>query len=329
MGKVFHRPVGAEEAGLRLDRWFKRHYPHVTHVRLEKLLRSGQVRVDGQRVKSGERLEAGQIVRVPPIEPAATRKARSGGDDPADRDFVRGLVLHEGRDFFVLNKPAGLAAQGGSGTVRHVDGLLVHLAAKGGERPKLVHRLDRDTSGLMLVAKKASAAADLGKLFQSRAVKKVYWAIVHGTPFPHAGTIDMPIEKVGTRGEERMVRAREGEGLKAITHYAVIASALEAGVSLVALSPVTGRTHQLRVHLAEIGHPIVGDPKYGDLAATPEGLDKRLHLHARALVIADRDGRPQRFEAPLGDPMRGAFRRLGFKESEASGALHDALGDAA
>ena len=310
--------VSEAEAGLRLDRWFKRHYPTLTHARLEKLLRTGQIRIDGQRVKSGERLEAGQIIRVPPMTETASATSGPPRLPPEDVAFIRGLVIAEEPGFFVLNKPAGLAVQGGTKTRRHIDGLLPGLAPKG-ERPRLVHRLDRDTSGVLLIARGASEAAELGKLFRLHKVTKIYWALTHGVPSPRAGTIDLPLAKTGPRGEERMtVEADKDEGQRAITRYEVVET-VGAKFAWVALEPVTGRTHQLRAHLAAIGHPIAGDNKYGTEPA-PDGIAPGLHLHARRITVP----RPKRAfvaEAPLPPHMKATWRFFGFEEGSAKGTL--------
>lgn len=315
---IENRTVGEAEAGLRLDRWFKRHYPLLTHARLEKLLRTGQIRIDGQRAKSNARIEPGQIIRVPPMTetaPGPPGPPRLAAQDVA---FIRGLVIAEEPGFFVLNKPAGLAVQGGTKTRRHIDGLLPGLAAKG-ERPRLVHRLDRDTSGILLIARGANEAAELGKLFRLHKVTKIYWALTHGVPSPRAGTIDHPLAKTGPRGEERMtVEDEVEEGQRAITRYEVVET-VGSKFAWLALEPVTGRTHQLRAHLAAIGHPIVGDNKYGT-EPIPEGLGSGLHLHARRITVP-RAKRSFVAEAPLSPHMKVSWRFFGFEESSAKGTL--------
>jgi 23S rRNA pseudouridine955/2504/2580 synthase len=303
------RAVTEAEAGLRLDRWFKRHFPGLTHVHLEKLLRTGQIRLDGRRAKSGDRLEAGQSIRVPPIEGAEPKQGSAPRLSPEDIRFIRSLVIAEEPGFFVLNKPAGLAVQGGTKMRRHIDALLPGLAGKG-ERPRLVHRLDRDTSGILLIARSATDAAALAKLFQTRKISKVYWALTHGVPSPRAGVIDLPLAKTGPRGEERM--AVEEEGRRAITRYETI-DTVGGKFAWVALEPVTGRTHQLRAHLAAIGHPILGDPKYGE-AAEPAGILPGLQLHARRVLVPRSGKRPFAAEAPLPAHMKAAWRLLGFEE---------------
>ena len=322
MTEVASRPVSKAEEGIRLDRWFKRHYPAVSHGRLEKLLRTGQIRVDGARAKSNDRLAPGQIIRVPPIEPdTAKPKRQTPPVSEKDARFVRSLVLHEAAQFFVLNKPSGLAVQGGTKTTRHLDALLPALAGKGEERPRLIHRLDRDTSGVIVIARGASAAASLAALFRTKAVTKIYWALVHGVPVPRIGTIDLALAKEGGRGNERMEPQDEDadEGQRAITHYEVVSNVAHR-FSWVALMPVTGRTHQLRAHLAAIGHPIVGDPKYGapeDFGEIPKGLQ----LHARQINVPTGKRRTVSVKAPLPQHMAETWRLFGFEEGEANQVL--------
>ncbi len=311
--------VAPDEAGVRLDRWFRRRFPDLTQGRIEKLLRTGQIRVDGARAKSNTRLEAGQEIRIPPLGDPAPAPS---GDAVSDKDaaFVRSLVLYEDDALIALNKPSGLAVQGGSGQTRHLDGMLPALARKG-ETPRLVHRLDRDTSGVLVVAKSASAAADLARLFRSRDVKKTYWAIVLGAPRPPEGEISGFLRKSagGAEGREQMNLARHGDddARHARTFYSVIE---EAGrkASWVALRPVTGRTHQLRVHMAELGYAIAGDRKYVCDRPTPDALEGRLQLHARQIVLP-RPGGPLTLTAPPPPHMVQAFAALGFDEAAFKG----------
>jgi 23S rRNA pseudouridine955/2504/2580 synthase len=303
------RAVTEAEAGLRLDRWFKRHFPGLTHVHLEKLLRTGQVRLDGKRAKSGDRLEAGQSIRVPPMAGAEPKPGPALRLSPQDIRFIRSLVIAEEPGFFVLNKPAGLAVQGGTKTRRHIDGLLPGLAGKG-ERPRLVHRLDRDTSGVLLIARSAADAAVLAKLFHGRKISKIYWALTQGVPSPRAGIIDLALAKTGPLGEQRM--AVEEEGQRAITRYEIIDTVGDK-FAWVALEPVTGRTHQLRAHLAAIGHPILGDLKYG-AATEPAGVPPGLQLLARRILVPRPGKRPFAAEAPLPAHMKAAWCLLGLEE---------------
>jgi 23S rRNA pseudouridine955/2504/2580 synthase len=308
--------VEAQDAGIRLDRWFKRHYPGLAHGQLEMLLRKGVIRIDGQRAKSGDRLAPGQIIRVPPMAEASA--GAPAQVTPEDARFVRGLVIATEPGFFVLNKPPGLAVQGGTKTRRHIDGLLPGLA-EGGERPRLVHRLDRDTSGVLLVARSAADAAELARLFRGREVTKIYWALTQGVPNPRAGLIDLALAKIGPRGEERMSVDEEGDdGRRAVTRYEVVDAAADK-FAWVALQPVTGRTHQLRAHMAATGTPIVGDAKYGT-AETGLPIPPGLQLHARRIELPRPKGRFTA-EAPLPAHMQAAWRLFGFDAGAAKAAL--------
>ncbi len=318
MTEVKRHIVTAEEAGMRLDRWFRIHFPQVTFAYLNKLTRTGQVRVAGGRVKTNTRLEADQDIRVPPLafdtRPADTPKADIKPLTPQERRLFDTMVLHEDRDIFILNKPSGFAVQGGTKTHQHLDGLLMGLGVELGERPLLVHRLDRDTSGVIVIAKRRSIAAALGKLFATRAVKKTYWALVKGVPKPAQGRIEVALIKAKGPEGDRMRASQEGEEddeQRAVTHYAVIdkASSVTAWVSL---KPVTGRQHQLRAHMAHIGTPIWGDDKYGGLDGLPEGVAKKLHLHARRIVFPHpREGTID-ITAPLPDHILSSFALFGF-----------------
>ena len=312
--------VGAEEGELRLDRWIKRHFPRVTHGRLEKLLRTGQIRVDGKRVKSGQRLEPGQLIRIPPgLEDAGGPEARpaKAAKPPlgaADAKLAQSLVLFKDDDVMALNKPSGLAVQGGTGTGRHLDGMLDALRFGAEERPRLVHRLDRDTSGVLLLARTVAAAAKLAASFRHKSARKIYWALVAGVPKPARGRIDLPLAKgSGPRGE-RVVARDEEEGQRAITLYAVVEAAGDRAAWLV-LWPMTGRTHQLRVHCAEaLGTPIVGDRKYGGERAAITGapIAPRLHLHARSISLPHPRGGRLTIKAPLSEHMRTSWSFFGF-----------------
>jgi 23S rRNA pseudouridine955/2504/2580 synthase len=307
--------VGPAESDLRLDRWFRRHYPELKHGRLEKLLRTGQIRVDGRRAQAGLRLAAGQQVRVPPLgaaggKPAPAREPRL---EAKDIEFMRALVIHQDDDLIALNKPPGLAVQGGSGTIRHLDGMLGALKFGQPERPRLVHRLDRDTSGVLLLARDAAIAAKLGKLFRTRAVRKIYWALVAGVPELAQGRIDLPLAKQPARGGER-VAVDKKSGKRAVTLYKVIDTIGDRAAWL-ALWPLSGRTHQLRVHCDAIGAPIVGDGKYGGAGAFlgTEGVADQLHLHASELTLPHPSGKATltiRAEPP--PHMAETWRRFGF-----------------
>lgn len=309
--------VAADEADLRLDRWFKRRFPMLGHGRLEKLLRTGQVRVDGKRAKANLRLAAGQLVRIPPGTDAPVPSAPAVRQRPtvsaADTDFVRSLVIYRDADVIAINKPPGLAVQGGTGTHRHLDGMLDALRFDAVERPRLVHRLDRDTSGVLLLGRNARATAKLGAVFRGKTARKLYWALVAGAPKPVEGRIDLSLAKAGGAGGERMARDDE-KGQRAITLYATVDAAADRAAWLV-MWPLTGRTHQLRVHAAEgLGVPIVGDGKYAGQAAFLTGsVSRKLHLHARSIVLPHPSGTGElRVSAKLPPHMRETWDLFGF-----------------
>jgi 23S rRNA pseudouridine955/2504/2580 synthase len=303
---------------MRIDRWFHLHYPQVTHAYLNKLLRTGQVRVAGRRVKANARLSEGQELRIPPLaferRPADLPATLVSPLSRQERALFRSMVLHEDDDLYVLNKPEGLAVQGGTRTHRHVDGLLMGLAAELGERPRLVHRLDRDTSGVLVIAKRRSIAAALGRLFATRSVRKIYWALVMGVPKPGQGRIDLPLIKSRSAEGDRVRAADEEEddGQRAVTSYAVIDKASPVA-SWVSLKPVTGRQHQLRAHMSIIGHPILGDTKYGGMENLPDGIARKLHLHARRISFPHPRGGSVDVTAPLPDFMRSSLEFFGFE----------------
>lgn len=332
--KVAVLAVSEDEAGMRLDRWFKRRFPNLPLSHLNKIVRKGEVRVGGKRVETSTRLEAGQSVRVPPLDIAPQAAARPPSED--DAAAIRAMILYEDRGVIVLNKPYGLAVQGGSGTFRHIDGMLAALADKNGQRPALVHRLDRDTAGVLLVAKTRRMAADLGEIFRSRGAKKIYWALVEGVPKPARGRISLFLAKGEAMGEdrgprkarradfERMRVARHGEedAQHSLTLYAVV-DKVPPRLAWLSMRPITGRTHQLRAHCEAIGHPIVGDPKYNrrpdndparndPLRALPPGLEPKLHLLARRLILPHPLGGTIDVTAPLPPHMQKGFDMFGF-----------------
>ena len=328
MMDVKRHVVSADEAGMRLDRWFKLHFPQVTFAYLNKLTRTGQVRVGAARVKTSTRLEAAQEIRVPPLafdkRPADTPKADVKPLSKEERRLFDSMVIHEDKDIYVLNKPAGFAVQGGTKTHHHLDGLLMGLAAELGERPLLVHRLDRDTSGVIVIAKRRAVAAALGKLFATRGVKKTYWAATKGVPKPHQGRIDVALIKAKGPEGDRVRASAEGEEddeQRAVTNYAVIDKASNL-IAWVSLKPVTGRQHQLRAHMAHIGTPIMGDEKYGGNVDMPESVSKRLHLHARRIVFPHPRGGTIDISAPLPEHMLQTWELFGFDP-----ARYDATGD--
>jgi len=310
--------VTDDEAELRLDRWFRRHFPQIGHGRLEKLLRTGQLRVDGKRAKSNQRLEPGQIVRVPPLpdEPAPTAAERPAVSE-ADARLLRDAILHIDDDVIVLNKPPGLPVQGGTGLTRHLDGMLDALTFDMPDRPRLVHRLDKDTSGVLLLGRTAKATAKLTGAFRGRTARKCYWALSVGVPQPRMGKIDAPLAKLPAEHREKM-QIDEEEGRKAVTWYRVVAAAHKTAAWL-ELEPRTGRTHQLRAHCALLGTPIQGDSLYGGGVAmlTGGGISKKLHLHARAIRLPHPRGGTLEAVAPLPAHMQSSFAAFGFEEGEA------------
>lgn len=308
--------VTDDEAEIRLDRWFKRRFPQVGHAMLERLLRTGQVRIDGKRAKSNQRLEAGQAIRVPPLAdaPATAPSAKPAVTfDAADAKALRDAVLYKDDDVLVLNKPAGLAVQGGTNMEKHLDAMLDLLTFDAAERPRLVHRLDKDTSGVLLLARNAVAASRLAAAFRSRAARKCYWALVVGVPKYPQGRIDAPLAKMAGRMGDK-VAVDEEDGRHAVTYYRIVDKALKKAAWL-ELEPRTGRTHQLRAHCALLGTPIQGDGKYGGQEAylTGQGVSKKLHLHARAIEVPHPRKGTIRVVAPLPDHMLASFAFFGFE----------------
>lgn len=314
--------VKSSEVGVRLDRWFKLHFPEVGYSYLQKLLRTGQIRVDSRRVEANERLEAGAKIRVPKVvreEKKAPPTVKPPlGLSKADRRRIEKMVLYEDEHVLVLNKPFGLAVQGGTGTKRHIDGMLAGMADRfGGERPRLVHRLDRDTTGVLLVAKHRDAAAKLGRTFQTRSAAKTYWALVKGVPKPPQGKVEAPLVKASGPDGDRVRKALPGEqeeAMHATTHYSVV-DRVAHKAAWVSLKPVTGRQHQLRAHMALIGNPIIGDNKYGgDKSLLEEQMDDKLHLHARRLVLPHPfTGGKIDVTAPLPEHMKKTWELLGLE----------------
>jgi len=317
--KVQTVTVSPDENGMRIDRFLEARFPGLSFSHIQRVIRKGELRVNGKRVDSKDRLAAGQAVRIPPLTVAPPKAAESGDSEAAKtRAFLKSITLYEDDDVMVLNKPFGLAVQGGSGTVRHVDGLLDVLRDKAGQRPRLVHRLDKDTAGCLLVAKTRFAAAALAKSFRSRMARKIYWALVPGVPKPRQGRISTYLSKEEVERDTIMRVARHGdEGAShAITYYAVVDTAAQR-LAWLSLKPVTGRTHQLRAHCAHIKHPIVGDPKYFDIEnwQLPGGLQNRLHLLARRIAVPHPRGGVIDVTAPLPPHMEQSFNLLGFDAS--------------
>ncbi len=311
--------VDVADDGVRLDRWFLRHVPECGRIQVEKLCRTGQVRLDGKRAKAGDRVVAGQTVRVPPIVPRPVGAMPRPTPALSDAEIVafRTCVIHKDEHVIVINKPAGLAVQGGTDTATHVDAMLDALAFGASERPRLVHRLDKDTSGVLVLARSRAAAAHLTAAFRERRTQKLYWGVVAGVPQPRQGRISAPLAKV-KHGSVEKIAVDEDDGKVAVTDFRVV-DAVGQRAAWVAMMPRTGRTHQLRAHMAHIGTPILGDGKYGGRTAFLPEADgvmrvKQLHLHARAIVIAHPAGGVLRVAAPLPPHMVSTFADLGFEE---------------
>lgn len=311
--------VTADEADMRVDRFLEARFPALSFSHIQRVIRKGELRVDGKRVDGKDRLTPGQTVQIPPLRiEEKPSPARSAAKEAGDAAFLRSLALYEDADILVINKPAGLAVQGGSGTVRHVDGMLEALRDRDGQKPRLVHRLDKDTAGCLVIAKSRLAAATLAKSFRSRATRKIYWALVAGVPRVKQGRVSTYLAKEeAPDGDARMAVARHGDdgASHALTYYAAVDTAAQK-LAWLSLKPVTGRTHQLRAHAAHIGHPIVGDPKYFNVEnwELPGGIQNRLHLLARRIVVPHpRTGQPIDVTAPLPPHMRQSWNLLGFE----------------
>jgi 23S rRNA pseudouridine955/2504/2580 synthase len=309
--------VTPDEAGMRIDRFLSARFPQLPFTRIQSLVRKGELRVNGKRAKAADRVEPGASVRVPPLSLEARPPAPNSPRAEGDLAFLRSLILYEDQDMMVINKPFGLAVQGGSGTTRHVDGLLEAMRDKDGQKPRLVHRLDKDTAGCLIIAKTRLAAATLAKTFRSRAARKIYWALAAGVPKVRQGRISTYLakEEIGDADARMRVAKHGDEGAShALTYYALVDQAGQK-LAWLSLKPVTGRTHQLRAHAAHIGHPLVGDPKYFDIEnwELPGGLQNRLHLLARRIVIPHpRTAKPVDVTAPLPPHMAQSWNLLGF-----------------
>jgi 23S rRNA pseudouridine955/2504/2580 synthase len=305
--------VAPDDDGVRLDRWFKRHLPQIGFGTVSKWARTGQLRVDGKRVKPEDRIATGQTIRVPPGGDAPHRKPKAKRAlTPAEIEQAQAMVIQQDRAAIVLNKPPGLATQGGTGTTSHVDGLLDAFAPGEDEpRPRLVHRLDKDTSGVLLIARTPGSAAFFSKRFSGRSAKKIYWALVMGVPEVHQGIIEAPLAKQpGSGGEKMHVDHENGQPAK--TKYRVVEKAGQKAAWL-ELEPLTGRTHQLRVHCAAMGNPIVGDGKYGGRDAFLTGsISRKMHLHARRLIIDNPNGGKIDATAELPEHFAASMEQLGF-----------------
>lgn len=310
--------VTDDEAGMRVDRFLGARFPALSFSHVQRIVRKGELRVNGKRVETKARLEAGQTVRVPPLRLEQQKPVAAKASDDA-RSFLSSVTLYEDKDVLVIAKPAGLAVQGGSGTRRHVDGMLAAMTDADKERYRLVHRLDKDTSGCLVVAKTRFAATQLTKTFRTRAARKIYWAVVAGVPKPRQGRVSTFLAKEEREEESRMRVAKHGEkgASHAVTYYAVV-DTMAQKLAWLSMKPVTGRTHQLRVHAAEIGHPIIGDEKYFSVEnwELPGGLQNVLHLHARRIVIPHPRGKGTiDVSAPLPQHMEQTFNLVGWDTS--------------
>jgi 23S rRNA pseudouridine955/2504/2580 synthase len=307
--------VALDEAGMRVDRFLEGRFPGLSFSHIQRIIRKGELRVNGKRAQPKDRLTAGQMVRIPPLKLDAPKPRPGGEADEKNREFLKSITLHEDADVLVLNKPMGLSVQGGSGTTRHLDGMLEVLRDTQGQRPRLVHRLDKDTAGCLLVAKTRFAAAALAKTFRSRAARKIYWALVAGVPKPRQGRISTFLAKEEREDDSYMRIAAHGdEGAShAVTYYAVVETSAQK-LAWLSLKPVTGRTHQLRAHMAHIGYPIVGDPKYFSKEnwELPGGMQNRLHLLARRIAVPHPRGGVVDITAPLPPHMQQSWNLLGL-----------------
>ncbi|MCL6229668.1 RluA family pseudouridine synthase [Bartonella bilalgolemii] len=319
------KKVEADESGMRLDRWFKVYYPDVGFGYLQKLLRSGQIRVDGGRVKNNVRLVVGQSIRVPPLlidkedSVPVINKIICGQDAEV---ILKDMLLYEDSKIFVFNKPAGLAVQGGSGLTRHVDSMLEVWRNKKGEKPRLVHRIDRETSGVLVVARSRGAAQALTAAFRARETKKTYWALVRGVPRKKQDKISTwMVREITEQGDKmRVCEHRQPDSNHAVSYYRVLDTRGKA-LSWLEMEPYTGRTHQLRVHAAYMNHPIIGDSKYFFSDSNwelPGGMQNRLHLHARRIRIPHPSGGILDITAPLPPHMLQSFNLFAFNESDGS-----------
>ncbi len=309
--------VQHDDDGVRLDRWFKRHLPDIGFAMISRWARTGQIRIDGKRADPADRVSAGQVVREPPGGDALNKGGPKPRRELSEEEVAKAeaMVITQDRAAIVLNKPPGLATQGGTGIKENVDGLL-DAFGHDGPRPRLVHRLDKDTSGVLLIARTPGSAAYFSKRFSGRTARKIYWAIITGVPEIADGLIELPLAKQPGTGGEKMMVDESGQGQSARTRYRVLDRAGNRA-AWVELQPLTGRTHQLRVHMAAIGHPIVGDGKYGGPDAFLSGsISRKMHLHARRLIIDHPDGDQIDVTADLPEHFANTMDSLGFDEED-------------
>ncbi|PZP56985.1 MAG: RluA family pseudouridine synthase [Micavibrio aeruginosavorus] len=307
--------VAADDDGQRLDRWLKKTLDRVPYALLQKMVRTGQVRVDGKRAKTDSRLVAGQTVRVPPVETKVIN-ASSLTFIPKENDeeFLKSITVYDDGELLVLNKPYGLPVQGGPNIKRHIDGMLGTLINLKGVRPRLVHRLDRDTSGLLVCARSLKMTQSLGKMFESQDIKKIYWALVSPVPDKDGGDINGAIIKGEGRRKEAVVIDNQN-GKPSRTSYRLLEKS-DKGAASMAFWPRTGRMHQIRVHTADIlGCPIIGDEKYNGLTPIIDdtGISGRLHLHAvRKRFSHPKDGSLLDLVAKLPEDLAKSWNVFGF-----------------
>ena len=312
--------VTPDENNMRVDRFFEARFPGLSFSHIQRIIRKGEVRVNGKRTEPKARLEAGQSVRIPPLQLEAPKPRDDAPQAQKDRAFIKSITLYEDDDVLVINKPMGLAVQGGSGTTHHLDGMLGALRRShpDAQRPRLVHRLDKDTAGCLLVAKTRFAAAALAKTFRTRAARQIYWALVAGMPKPKQGRVSTSLPNRKSRRISYMRIAKHGEkdAVHAVTYYAVVETAAQK-LAWISLKPVTGRTHQLRAHMAHVSNPIVGDPKYFNIEnwELPGGIQDKLHLLARRIVVPHPRGGTIDVSAPLPPHMEQSWNLLGFNAS--------------
>ncbi len=323
MSGVYHIKVSADEDGQRLDRFLQKHLRGVPFGLLQKLMRKGQIRVDSKRVKAATRIADGQVVRIPPMNDVPQNELDKKISE-RDAALIRSMVLYDDGEIIALNKPAGIATQGGTNIKRHIDGMSIVLANKEGVKPRLVHRLDKDTSGVLLLARSAEIARKMGKIFQGRDIRKIYWALTVPAPEINEGEIRAPLKKAGGAGNEKMMVDADG-GQQAITLFDVIDRAHKQ-LAFVAFWPRTGRTHQIRVHAAHMGCPIVGDGKYGGQEAFIDGIShvRRVHLHARSIrFVHPKTNKLLTIEAPLADELQESWKSFGFDVDSNYNAFDD------
>lgn len=293
--------IQPEDSGQRLDRWLKRHFKgSIPYTLLQKLIRTGQIRLNGKRIKTDTILEEGQELRLPPLAPSEKPIKTPPKIRASDLEAFQESILYEDNDVLVLNKPIGWAVQGGTNLKFHLDQILQNHPTYG--RLFLTHRLDRETSGVLILAKSREAAAFITQAFKEKIIEKTYWALIVGEPPLDEGEIHEPLEKKTPRGTMTV---------DAETHYRVLGA--KRGITWVELMPLTGRTHQLRQHMAMIGCPILGDGLYGGREAHPFGKRSAFHLHARQISFTGPTAKQIQVQAPLPEELLKTFRELGLK----------------